>query len=174
GGRGKQRSGRPGPSPADDFLLASLADLSFVNEKGGRDGLPPELRADHDRVVRAFAAAEAGKDDAARETLQGVGLKSPFLEWKLLLRGLQAYYQNDDGRARETWARLDPKRVPARLAAPFRASIDPPYRDAQPAPTRQLLAQQLEWMKGGQLETHLRALRKGLADQDTLAPAFRA
>ncbi len=172
--RGKQLSGDTGPSPADDALLATLADLSFINEKGGRDALPADLRADHDRIAQAFAAAEAGKDDAAREALQGVGLKSPFLEWKLLLRGLQAYYQNDDDRARENWARLDPKRVPARLAAPFRASIDPAYRDAQPAATRQLLAQQLEWMKGGPLDAHLRALRKGLADQDTLAAAFRA
>jgi tetratricopeptide (TPR) repeat protein len=172
--RGKQLAGDGATSAPEAAVLAALADASFVNEKAGRDALPADLRADHERIAQAFREAEAGRDDAAREALQGVGLKSPFLGWKLLLRGLQAYYQHDDDRARENWARLDPKRVPARLAAPFRASIDPAYRDAQPAATRQVLQQQLEWMRGGPFDSQLRALQTGMANRDTLGPAFRA
>ena len=44
---------------------------------------------------------------------------------------MTAYYQNDDARALDNWQRLDPKRVPARLAAPLRAVIDPAFRAAQ-------------------------------------------
>ena len=50
-------------------------------------------------MLQAFRQVEAGQDEAARESLQGIGLQSPFLEWKLLLRGLLAYYQGDDVRA---------------------------------------------------------------------------
>jgi tetratricopeptide (TPR) repeat protein len=158
----------------DPAVLAALADASLVNEKGGRDLLPSAMQADHDRVVQAFHQLEAGQDDAAREALQPVGLRSPFLEWKVLLRGLQAYYQNDDARALENWQRLDPKRVPARLAAPYRAAIDAGYRTAQPPATQQALRQQLEWLNGDVVQTHLGALRKGLENRETLGPAFRA
>lgn len=158
----------------DQTMYAGVADQSFVNEKNGRDSLPAPLREDHDRIVQAFEQVEAGQDDAARETLQGVGMKSPFLEWKLLLRGLQAYYANDDDRARENWQRLDPKRVPARLAAPFRAHIDRAYRDAQSPQTKSTLAQQLNWMQGDTPDALLKALREGVSNSETLAGAFRA
>jgi tetratricopeptide (TPR) repeat protein len=165
---------RLGGAADDPAALGGLADASIVNDKGGRDLLSPEMQADHDRVVKAFGQVEAGQDDAARETLQGVGLRSPFLEWKLLLRGLQAYYAHDDARAIENWQRLDQKRVPARLAAPFRAGLDPAYRAAQPAQTQQVLRQQLDWLQGDALQAHLGTLRKAMEDRETLAPAFRA
>src|SRR5438445_432127 len=81
---------------------------------------PAELHDDFDRTVRAFAQAHAGQDDAARETLQAVGLRSPFAEWKLLIRGLLAYYARDDARALENWQRLSADRLPARVTAPLR------------------------------------------------------
>ena len=56
--------------------------------------------------MQAFAQVQAGQDEAARETLQPIGLRSPFLEWKVLLRGLIAYYQSDDVRALDNWQRL--------------------------------------------------------------------
>jgi tetratricopeptide (TPR) repeat protein len=163
-----------GGAADDPAILGSLADAAIVNEKGGRDLLPADMQADYDRVVQAFQQFEAGQDDEARETLQGVGLRSPFLEWKLLLRGLQAYHGNDDARAVENWQRLDPKRVPARLAAPYRAGVDAGYRAAQPAETQQSLRQQLEWLYGDVVQTHLGALRKAVENRETLAPAFRA
>ena len=88
----------------------------------------------------AFEQVESGQDEAARETLQGIGLRSPFLEWKLLLRGLQAYWHNDDVRAVENWQRLTPERLPARLAAPFRFRIDAGFRAAQPPATQSAAA----------------------------------
>jgi tetratricopeptide (TPR) repeat protein len=155
-------------------LQGALADAAFLAEKDGRSTLPPGLQADYDRIVHAFAQAEAGRDEEAREALQGVSLRSPFLEWKLLLRGLQAFYQNDDARALENWQRLDPERLPARLAAPFRQAVDPTFRAAQPPPTQAALQQQFDRLQGSTLLPQLRNLRTALATAErSTASAFR-
>src|SRR5713226_6123159 len=88
-------------SPARQQVLFRAADAAIQQEAHGRSLLPEEMRGDFDRVIQTFAQLETGQDDAARKTLQGIGLRSPFLEWKLFLRGLQAYYQGDDARAIE-------------------------------------------------------------------------
>ncbi len=153
-------------------LLTSIADAAIVQEGTGKTPLPPELREDHDRILEAFRQVENGQDDAARQTLGAVGLKSPYLEWKILLRGFQAYYANDDERALENWQRLDPERPPARIAAPFRASIDPPYQQAQSPPVQVRLRQQLDGTLGTDLRSQMRALRKALDNPDSLAEAL--
>src|SRR5207302_11508757 len=76
-------------------VLAPAADAALQQGAAGRAALPESLHADFDRIILAFRQTEAGKDDDARTTLQAIGLRSPFLEWKVLLRGLQAYYAND-------------------------------------------------------------------------------
>ena len=154
-------------------VLANAADAALQQEAAGRASLPEPLHADFDRVITAFAQTEAGKDDDARATLQGIGLRSPFLEWKVLLRGLQAYYANDDSRALENWQRLAPDRLPARLAAPFRFQIDPEFRAAQPPETQAGLQRQLDRTEGGSLAPRLRQLRAALANHESLAGAFR-
>ena len=90
--------------------------------------LPMELRAGCQAILAAFRAYEAKNDEAAKEALQAIGLQSPFLEWKLLLRGLSAYTASDNGRAIENWQRLSPDRVPYRLIAPLRAQLDTEFR----------------------------------------------
>jgi tetratricopeptide (TPR) repeat protein len=157
-------------SPA---AMARLADAAFLADKGGRASLPPELQLDYDRIVTAFQQVESAQDEQAKATLQIISLRSPFLDWKLLLRGLQAYYQRDDDRARDNWQRLDPQRLPARLAAPFRSAIDPAYRDAQPPATRDALRRQYDWLQGSPVLPQMRSLRSALADQESLADAFR-
>jgi hypothetical protein len=154
-------------------VTAALADTAIVQEGAGRNTLSPALQADLDRVLLAFRQVEAGQDEAAKETLQPIGLRSPFLEWKLLLRGLQAYYQKDDTRALDNWQRLSADRPPARLAAPFRAQIDPGFRNAQPPATQTALAQQLDRLQTTALLPQLRNLRKAMANRDSLAQAFR-
>lgn len=158
---------------ARDRLLGHVADAALGQGATGRELLPEPYRADFDRVTQAFAFGEAGQDDAAREALAAVGLRSPFLEWKLLVRGLLAYYAGDDARALENWQRLNGERLPARLAAPLRQAIDPPFRTAQPAPTQALLQQQYDRLQGSPLAAQLRGLRAALADNENLAPAFR-
>src|SRR5262249_41438768 len=141
-GEAERALGLLGPVPPSPELLGHLADAALTREGVAPDALPPALRDDLGVVREASRLTEAGQDAAAREALQKVGLRSPFLEWKLLLRGLLAYYQHDDARAVENWQRLDPQRLPARLAAPFRAALDPAFRATQaPAVQRALQGQ---------------------------------
>jgi tetratricopeptide (TPR) repeat protein len=154
-------------------MLGHLADLAVRQGPAGRNTLPAELHAGFDAVLQAFAHSEAGRDDEARAALQTIGLASPFLEWKLLLRGLLAYYARDDARAMENWQRLDTQRVPARLAAPLRFGIDAAFRTAQPAATQNALQAQATRLAGPSAATTLEDLRKALAHRKSLGNAFR-
>jgi tetratricopeptide (TPR) repeat protein len=165
--------GRIPQAEQNGAVLGALVDAALVQEGAARALLAPALQNEIALIQQAFQQVEAGQDDAARATLQAIGLKSPCLEWKLLLRGLQAYYQKDDARALENWARLDPQRVPSRLAAPFRYHLDPAFRAAQPLPAQTTLAQQYDRLQGSGLLPQLRQLRTTLANPQGLAAAFR-
>ncbi len=112
-------------------FLPMAADAAILS--GGK-GCPPALTGELAAVRAAFAHHAAGREAEAREAMRPVGLSSPFAEWRLLLRGLQAYHANDDAGANEAWRRLTPSRLPARIAAPFRSSIDAEYRKGLPMP----------------------------------------
>jgi tetratricopeptide (TPR) repeat protein len=154
-------------------VLAQAVDAAMRQGQAARNLLPDDLRCQFDLVRQAFAQLEAGQHEAARTALQGIGLQSPFLEWKLLLRGLLAYYQGDDARALENWQRLDDKRLPARLAGPFRFLLDPAFRQAQPAETQNQLQKVIDQLLGSPLALQLRNIEKDLAKEKLLAQAFR-
>lgn len=158
---------------AEGRVLAHVADAAVRQETAGRGLLPPALQPDFDRVLKAFQQVEAGQDDPAVESLREVGLRSPFLEWKLFLRGLQAYYKREDVRAVENWQRLRPDRLPFRLAAPIRFAIDSAYRTAQAPATQGVLQKQADRLNDAPLVQQLRNLRAALERRDNLAPAFR-
>jgi tetratricopeptide (TPR) repeat protein len=160
-------------TPARARVLAQAVDTALGQGPAGRSSLPPTLQGAFDLVVRAFAHAEAGQDDQARQTLQGIGLLSPFLEWKLLLRGLLAFYQNDDSRTLENWQRLDPQRLPARLAAPLRFLIDPAFRQAQPPEAQAALQKKADRLQGSGLVQPLRNIQADLVDTEKIPQAFR-
>lgn len=162
----------PGSS-AKGRVLTQAADTAVTQGPAGRNALPPDLQGQFDLVLQAFAQAEAGADEAARTTLQGLGLQSPFLEWKLFLRGLLAYYQRDDVRAIENWQRLDPARPPARLAAPLRFRIDPAFRQAQPPETQAQLQKKADQLQSPGLVQMLRTIQAALANPNQLPQAFR-
>src|SRR5262249_55715566 len=117
---------------------------------------------------------EHNRDDDAREAMQGIGLTSPFLEWKLLLRGLYAFYREDNERALENWSRLDTTRLPARIAAPLRANIDPAFAAAQPPATQQVLRRQADRLTSNAAVAGLRSVQEALVKAGGhLAPVFR-
>jgi tetratricopeptide (TPR) repeat protein len=153
-------------------ILARAADAAVERGAAGRNLLPEDLRPSFDAVLRGFAQLAAGQDDQLRDTLQPIGLQSPFLEWKLMLRGLQAYYQGDDVRALENWQRLDAGRLPARLAAPLRFTIDPAYRQAQPPDAQVVLQRQADRLQGSGLVPALREIQAALSSE-RLQVAFR-
>lgn len=160
--RVKQLGGQEPAGGLEGEVLAKLADGSFLDAKRGRDALPPPLRLEHDLIVIACGRLQAGDDDKARQTMQSIGVRSPFAEWKLLLRGLIAYFSNDDARAVENWERLDPTRLPARLAAAYRAAIDPAYRQAQSPEAQKTLREQLNRLQGTSIDAALTRLQQAM------------
>jgi tetratricopeptide (TPR) repeat protein len=154
-------------------ILALAVDAALQQGAAGRKQLPETLVSPFDLILQAFAQLEAGEDDRVRQSLQGIGLQSPFLEWKVLLRGLLAYYQNDKERAVENWQRLDPERLPARLVAPLRFQIDPAFAQAQPPDAQAALQKQADRLQASGLVQPLRMLQAVLADSDQLPQAFR-
>lgn len=153
-------------------LMKAMVDVAVSKGDAGKTLLPESMHLQFDYVQNAFQAYLKGQDEDVRAPLQNIGLQSPFLEWKVLLRGLIAYQTNDDTRAVENWQRLDPKRLPASLAAPMRAAIDPPYRNVQSPELRQYLRDHLMKIEGVAQAPALRELRE-LVHQENLGPAFR-
>lgn len=164
---------RLGETPGASRVRALIADAAVDGPTASRAALPEAMRADLDAVLTAFAKLEAGDDEGARMALQALGLRSSFLEWKLLLRGLQAYWTSDDARALENWQRLDAERLPAQLAAPYRFAIDPAFRAAQPPATQAVLQRRLDVLQGSVLLPQLRSLRAEMENKRSLAQAFR-
>jgi tetratricopeptide (TPR) repeat protein len=160
-------------SAARGRIVGHSADAALAQGPAGRASLAAELQPQFDLVVQAFAQMEAGQDEEAKATLQGIGLQSPFLEWKVFARGLLAFYQGDDVRALENWTRLNAERAPARLAAPLRFRIDAAFRVAQPPATQTLLQQQSDKLQGSTLVQALRGVQKAVANERQLADAFR-
>ena len=136
--------------------------------------VPPEWKGGYDAVALAFHHYHAGKDDDAREALNALGLTSPFLEWKVLLRGLLAWSGNDDAKAVENFTRLNPARYPARLAAPVRAQCDPTFARTLPPEIRAALAEQGQRLRAVGLVAKLHKVRSEMARSRKLGPVFTA
>lgn len=158
-----ERSGDPS---LKQRLLEKQADRAVREGPAARPYLTPELQVGYDCVVKAFAEYEKGRDDEARATLNAIGLQSPFLDWKLLIRGLIAWAANDVPKAIENWSRLKADRLPAQIAAPFRFGVDRSFASTIPADRGPEVARQVEvlGMSGG-LADGLRRLRRFLADE---------
>lgn len=161
------------PESSRRTLLEQLADEAIRGGPSQRGLLPADLQAPFDAVQQAFARLENGEDEAVRSALRGIGLHSPFLEWKVLARGMMAYYQKDDARAVENWRRLDPQRLPFRVAAPMRFEVDREFRHVQPAAGRPNLQRSADRMQDSLLFRGLRVLQAELSNPDELSSALR-
>jgi hypothetical protein len=148
-----------------------IADLCVRRNRA--DGAPAEIKSEFPLIDSAFRDYEAGRDEAARDTLQKLGLASPFLQWKLLLRGLIASAANEPGRAVENWQRLQPEFLPAQLAAPLRAKFDPDFRKALPAERVVDFEKAMENLVSGGIAGELRELQKFTGRDQDLSPAWK-
>lgn len=107
-------------------LEALRADAAVLHGDPGEVSLPEALQSTTKCVLQALADWEQGHDAAANEAIADIPPESPLHEWKLLLQGLTAYYAGEPT-ALALWQSLHPERVPAAIAAPFRAQIDPMF-----------------------------------------------
>src|SRR5262249_46573516 len=76
-------------------------------------------------------------------------------------------------RAIENWQRLDPDRLPARLAAPFRFALDAPFRLAQQPAAQVALQKQFDQLQGHDLIQPLREIQAALAREGAMDRAFQ-
>jgi tetratricopeptide (TPR) repeat protein len=157
--------------PTDTPVLGRLVD-QIISQDGPAPPLPADLQSQCDLVRTLLADLEAGRDDAVRAALQQIGVRSPALEWKLLARGLLAYYEGDDARALENWQRLDSHRLPFRLATPLRFQIDPEFRRVQSPEAQAQMRKRADRLLGNPLLAPLRALQKALADTEQVREAL--
>ena len=153
-------------------VLALAADRAIRLQS--KDFLPDDLHAGFDAVIAAFQNYESNNDEAARQALEAIGLRSPFLEWKLLLRGLMAHAASDDERAVENFSRLDSARLPAKLAEPYRAAIDKPWKESLPPAHSSALHGVYQKLNAAPLAERLRDIARKLGGAELLAGAFRA
>lgn len=135
-------------------------------------GLPEEHHEGCKTIVLAFAKYERGDDDAARELLQNVGLQSPFLEWKLMLRGLMAYAASDDAKALDNWQRLAKERLPARLIWPLRARLDEAFRNSHTPTVVGVWNEQARELSGSKTQSLVMELQKTIGQPAPLGPAW--
>ena len=125
--------GRLDDPEARDRLQRQAADQAVLHPERAA-ATPPEVRAGAMRVRAALGALEAGDGAKAMAELGDVARNSPFADWKLFARGLAAYRGRDDAAARANWGRLDPARMPDRIAKALLtlAAPDPGDRPAAP------------------------------------------
>jgi len=162
----------PLQDPKDATRLTHLAVDQAVRQKSN-SGVPTEHHAGLAAILTAIQNYDAGNDEKARESLQTIGLQSPFLEWKVLLRGLIAYANQDHTRAIENWDRLEASRLPGRLAAPLRLGIDAAYRSSLTDVATEDLQKRSERLMEGNFLKGLRLIQKNLGREGSLSTAFR-
>jgi tetratricopeptide (TPR) repeat protein len=128
----------------DPSLLVEVADAALLDPQAvppDVEGLPGQVQ----QVRQALAAVERGEDEAAGQLLREIPRNSPLADWKLLVRGLSAFYQSDRARAAENWRRLDPKRPAWRIAATLQAAAGEPLEDDVRRSVAQPLKQLQAW-----------------------------
>lgn len=164
---------------AERIRTADLVVLAFeeprVNDPGAAS-LTSELRAIHS-ALRALGAQQYA---AVQDALRPLPQRSVFSHWKVFLKGLVAFHQDDALRARRCLGELPPDTVPARAAEPYllllerngspRAAKPPSPRTVeglclllgQPALGRPLARAEQAWRQGKSGESY-RAIREGVS-----------
>jgi hypothetical protein len=138
------------PKPLDGERLEDRA----VFTRNCREQLDSPLSEEAEAVWEALELVHQGKFEPALERLRSISRQSPFADWRLLVRGLVAFYQGDIDAARQNWGRLDGTRRPGRIAAtllraetelPLEGEVSPPPKHlVEAARTLRLRKQMLE------------------------------
>lgn len=116
----------------DPAMIENLADRA-VGVVTIRKRLPNAVAAEVLAVSDALADVEAGRDDAALQAVAKIGFRSVMSPWRLLIRGMVAFYQSDLDAAETAWRRLPRHRTPRGIARAMLATADRVLED-QPMP----------------------------------------
>ncbi|MGB8336695.1 MAG: hypothetical protein WCE56_19515 [Desulfobacterales bacterium] len=81
-------------------------------------GLPEGVRGDLDRIRSALKSVAGENLRDALEMIKPIGIRSIFVAWKWLIKGLCAFYGREDEKAIAAFGKLTPGTVAAAAAAP--------------------------------------------------------
>lgn len=79
-------------------------------------GLSGQEKLDVAAVKEAFDFLAHNRGAEAENAVSGIAFKSPLSDWRLLIRGMCFWLENDQQAATHSWSRLDAERRPARIA----------------------------------------------------------
>src|SRR5271157_4615043 len=96
-------------------LVLLVADQAVLHPERSHRSSPEVQEAA--LVRQALEALYAGDEATALGLVRDIARSSPVSEWKLLVRGLAAFYRGDHGETQANWNRLDPERAPQRIAS---------------------------------------------------------
>ena len=111
-----------------------------------------------------MSALEAGREAEALGGREGHPPASPHADWKLLVRGLAAYYRQDAVEMAANLDRLDPERFAVRIARPLRALADPDRSQPLDPRTAAAVVRLGSRIAGGPVLETLHKLQSRLAD----------
>ena len=87
-------------------------------------GMPGSFTTAFEAVSDALELIGAKRFGDVSSALNCVSFSSPFSQWRLLCRGMCAFYTGDDTDALKTFGKITPATVPGRLAHSFLAIMD--------------------------------------------------
>ncbi|MGA1795332.1 MAG: hypothetical protein ACMUIL_05665 [bacterium] len=101
------------------FVLAGVPDIG--------DLIPDEslILRQRSLVQKALEALYKGDEDRASEMIRPVGMNSPYKDWKLLIKGLVAFYAHRDEEALDIFRRIPDDSPLTRIVNPLRFVLEP-------------------------------------------------
>lgn len=130
----QNRQGQAGSSPKGGGVGSNVRHRERISRQVPQawpDELPEDRAVFEDSALETLSAELTDQAVAVREALEmacdsrredainrvsGIPRSSPFSEWRLFLRGLVSWLEEDKDAAGETWRRLDFDRRPGRIA----------------------------------------------------------
>ena len=106
-----------------DFFLADALVLCFELPEKIND-LSSPAKSDLAAILSALEDLSQGEYVRALSTIRPVGIRSLFVHWKLFVKGLCAFYLNDDTKAQKAFSKLPPGSVPAKSAEAYLLLLD--------------------------------------------------
>jgi tetratricopeptide (TPR) repeat protein len=118
--------------PAGQVDAAADALVLAFDPVPAEAGLPGGIRSDLDRVRSAIKSVAGARIRDALETIKPIGIRSLFASWKWLIKGLCAFYGQEDKKAVAAFEKILPDTAPAAAAAPYlRLLQKDSWRDAE-------------------------------------------
>ncbi|MEW6378063.1 MAG: hypothetical protein AB1611_00495 [bacterium] len=157
---------------------STLALLALAEVPGILASVPPDSPlVQHKHLVQeALRVLAEGQEERVAEILQPIGLRSPYRDWKVLLKGLTAFYQRQDQEAQGIFNRISVEDSPIAGVIPlFNLAMQPDEGNHKKAQSISLQPEEISFLKemlGNRAEvlSLLRSLKQ--ASQSDSGPAM--